>query len=114
MRYLGLVLFATVFPAVATVPTPPRDLTDPQSLNSLSNPNAVPVPIADLFYTHSNGGIAWSPDGKEVVISSNLTGRLNLWKAFLWKLNSCQPILIDVAAKEIARSFGQTLQNAFT
>ena len=81
MRYLGLVLFATVFPAVATVPTPPRDLTDPQSLNSLSNPNAAPVPIADLFYTHSNGGIAWSPDGKEVVISSNLSGRLNLWKA---------------------------------
>jgi len=81
MRYLGPVLLAAVLPAVAAVPTPPRDLTDPRSLNSLSNPNAAPVPIADLFYTHSNGGIAWSPDGKEVVISSNLSGRLNLWKA---------------------------------
>lgn len=81
MRYLGLVLFAAALPAVAAVPTPPRDLTDPRSLNSLANPNAAPVPIADLFYTHSNGGIAWSPDGKEVVISSNLSGRLNLWKA---------------------------------
>jgi dipeptidyl aminopeptidase/acylaminoacyl peptidase len=81
VRYIGLALFATVLPAVAAVPTPQRDVTDPLSLNSLANPNAAPVPIADLFYTRSNGGVAWSPDGKEVVISTNLSGRLNLWKA---------------------------------
>jgi Tol biopolymer transport system component len=81
VRYFGLVLFTTVLPAVAAVPSPQRVVTDPRSLNSLANSNAVPVPIADLFYTRSNGGVAWSPDGKEVVISTNLSGRLNLWKA---------------------------------
>lgn len=82
MRYLGYLLpCIVVLPAVAAVPTPPRELTDPRSLVSVSNSNAAPVPIADLFYTRSNGGIAWSPDGKEVVISTNLSGRLNLWKS---------------------------------
>jgi dipeptidyl aminopeptidase/acylaminoacyl peptidase len=81
VRYLGLVLVVAVMPAVAAVPTPQRELTDPRSLRSPANLNAAPVPIADLFYTRSNGGIAWSPEGKEVVISTNLSGRLNLWKA---------------------------------
>jgi Tol biopolymer transport system component len=81
VRYLGYFLLSFVLPAVAAVPTPQRELTDPRSLVSVRNSNAAPVPIADLFYTRSNGGIAWSPDGKDVVISTNLTGRLNLWKA---------------------------------
>jgi dipeptidyl aminopeptidase/acylaminoacyl peptidase len=81
VRYLGLVLVATVLPAAGAVPTPPRVLTDPRSLNSPVNQDAARVPIADLFYTRSNGGIAWSPDEKEVVVSTNLSGRLNLWKA---------------------------------
>jgi dipeptidyl aminopeptidase/acylaminoacyl peptidase len=38
------------------------------------------VPIDDLFYTRATGGGAWSPDGKEIVFSSNFTGRFNLWK----------------------------------
>jgi Tol biopolymer transport system component len=81
MRYLGYLLLYIVLPAVAAVPTPPREITDPRSLVSVSNSDAVPVPIADLFYTRGNGGIAWSPDGKEVVISTNLNGRLNLWES---------------------------------
>jgi hypothetical protein len=62
-------------PAIAAVPTPQRELTDPHSFNSPANSNAAPVPIADLFYTRSNGGIGWSPDGKHVVISTNFSGR---------------------------------------
>lgn len=81
MHYFSVVLLISALPTVAAVPTPPRELTDPRSLHSLANPNAASVPIADLFYTRSNGGIGWSPDGKEVVISTNLSGRLNLWKA---------------------------------
>jgi dipeptidyl aminopeptidase/acylaminoacyl peptidase len=80
MRHLPCLLLVIVLPAAAAIPTPPREPTDPRSLSSPGNPNAAPVPIADLFYTRGNGGIAWSPDGKEVVISTNLTGRLNLWK----------------------------------
>ena len=81
MRYFAFVLIVTVIPALAAVPTPQRELTDPQTLSSAANANAAPVLVADLFYTRSNGAIAWSPDGKEVVISTNLSGRLNLWKA---------------------------------
>jgi dipeptidyl aminopeptidase/acylaminoacyl peptidase len=57
-----------------------REITDPKSLSSISEPGAAPVPIDDLFYTRSVGGGAWSPDGKEVVFTTNLTGRFNLWK----------------------------------
>jgi putative addiction module component (TIGR02574 family) len=73
-------LLAIGLPAIAAVPTPQRELTDPHSINSPANSNAATVPIADSFYTRSNGGIGWSPDGKQVVISTNFSGRLNLWE----------------------------------
>lgn len=57
-----------------------RALTDAKSVSSESNSNAHPVPIDDLFYTRSAGGAAWSPDGKEVVLTTDLSGRQNLWK----------------------------------
>ena len=53
-----------------------REITDPKSLSSLAEPGAAPVPIDDLFYTRSVDGGAWSPDGKEIVFTTNLTGRL--------------------------------------
>jgi dipeptidyl aminopeptidase/acylaminoacyl peptidase len=57
-----------------------RQLTEAQGLVSPANPAAGPVPIADLFYSRSVRGPAWSPDGKEVVFSTNFSGRYNLWK----------------------------------
>jgi dipeptidyl aminopeptidase/acylaminoacyl peptidase len=33
-----------------------------------------------LYYTRSVFGAAWSPDGKQIVFTTDLTGRLNLWK----------------------------------
>ncbi|HEX3155820.1 MAG TPA: hypothetical protein VHV32_14425, partial [Candidatus Angelobacter sp.] len=58
-----------------------RQPTDPKSITSPVSAGAKPVPIEDLFYSrrvfyHP----AWSPDGKEIVISTNFTGRFNLWK----------------------------------
>ena len=57
-----------------------RSLTDPKSVSSESNTGAHPVPIDDLYYTRSASGAAWSPDGKDVVLTTDLSGRQNLWK----------------------------------
>ncbi len=66
---------------VAAVKSPDeRPITKPTSLNSRSNPQAGPIGIDDLFYTRAVSGPSWSPDGREIVFTTNLTGRLNLWK----------------------------------
>ncbi|HTM88331.1 MAG TPA: S9 family peptidase [Terriglobales bacterium] len=57
-----------------------RQLTDPRSVTSAANPNAGPVPIDDLYFTRGLYGASWSPDGKQVVFTTNFTGRPNLWK----------------------------------
>src|SRR5579872_1091412 len=57
-----------------------RRMTDPKSVVSASNAGAGPVPIPQLYYTRSTYGPAWSPDGRDVVFTTNLTGRANLWK----------------------------------
>ena len=57
-----------------------RQMTDPKSVVSSSNAAAGPVPIPQLYYTRSTYGAVWSPDGRDVVFTTNLTGRANLWK----------------------------------
>ena len=57
-----------------------REITDPKTIASLPSMGATPIPVDDLFFTRSVGGGAWSPDGKEIVFATNLTGRNNLWK----------------------------------
>lgn len=63
----------------APVPGPERPITDPKSVVSEAHATA-PVPVADLYFSRGLNGAAWSPDGKQVVVSTNLTGRFNLWK----------------------------------
>jgi dipeptidyl aminopeptidase/acylaminoacyl peptidase len=69
----GLVLLAATSPD-------DRPITDPRFVVSLHNQVAGPVPISQLYYTRTTFGPAWSPDGREVVFTTNLTGRFNLWK----------------------------------
>lgn len=57
-----------------------RQPTDPKSITSAANPEAKPVPIEDLFYSRRIGDWGWAPDGKQIVLSTNFTGRFNLWK----------------------------------
>ncbi|MGD1157879.1 MAG: S9 family peptidase [Terriglobia bacterium] len=57
-----------------------RPLTDPKSVVSRSNTAARPVPVDDLYYTRSVFGAAWSPDGQQIVFTTDISGRSNLWK----------------------------------
>ena len=57
-----------------------RQITDPKSITSESNAAAHPVPIEDLYYTRTVFNSAWSPDGKQVSFTTDMSGRLNLWK----------------------------------
>jgi len=57
-----------------------RRITDPLSITSASNSDAIPLPIDDLYFTRTVSSAAWSPDGKEIVFTNDTTGRSNLWK----------------------------------
>lgn len=81
MTLFRSLLIAAVGTALAASSGPgDRQLTDPKSISSVSNPEAGPIPIDELFFTRYVGGPAWSPDGNEIVFTTNLTGRDNLWK----------------------------------
>lgn len=66
--------------ASAEIPTPQRPVTDPKSLTSPADPQAVPVPIDDLVFSRGALDAAWSADGRQMFVSTNLTGRYNIWR----------------------------------
>jgi dipeptidyl aminopeptidase/acylaminoacyl peptidase len=57
-----------------------RTLTDPASIVSRADQAARPVPIDDLYFTRTVFSPSWAPDGEQIVFTSDITGRLNLWK----------------------------------
>lgn len=78
----ALLLTATACAAqAAAIPSPATGVTDPASIVSIENPNAAPpVSAADLYFTRGGLDAAWTADGRSVVLSTNLTGRYNLWR----------------------------------
>ena len=79
MRITALVAASSLLFLFARSPQE-RTVTDPQTVVSQKNDAAKPIPIEDLYFTRSVSGASWSPDGKEIVFTTNLTGRFNLWK----------------------------------
>jgi len=59
--------------------TPPKAETDPQNVIAKMNPNLSLYSLEKFFLTRRIGGSSWSPDGKRVVVVTNLSGRDNLW-----------------------------------
>ena len=71
-------LFAA--PAIAEIPTPERPVTDPKNLVSVADPLATPVPIDDLVFSRGALDASWSSDGRQLFVSTNMTGRYNIWR----------------------------------
>src|SRR5215467_2030672 len=82
MRKFFSPAFFAIFIAVSSLASGPADRqpTDPKSIVSPASAGARPVPVDDLFYSRRITDQSWSPDGKEIVITTNFTGRFNLWK----------------------------------
>ena len=61
--------------------TPPPAVTDPKKLESKNIPTFDPkgFSIEKLYMTRAIGSSDWSPDGKQIVFVSNISGRNNLW-----------------------------------
>jgi Tol biopolymer transport system component len=55
-------------------------LTDAGSITSATNPDARSIPVDDLYFTRGVYGASWFPDGTQVLFTTNITGRPNLWK----------------------------------
>jgi dipeptidyl aminopeptidase/acylaminoacyl peptidase len=81
MRFMiTIALLLAGAPVAAQIATPERPVTDPQNLNSPVNPEARAVPLEDIGNSRNVGSVTWSADGKHVFLSTNLTGRYNIWR----------------------------------
>jgi dipeptidyl aminopeptidase/acylaminoacyl peptidase len=76
------ILFAVLVLSTVALASGPADRqpTDPKAITAPTNPNAKPIAVEDLFYTRGINSASWSPDGRDIVFSTNLTGRFNVWK----------------------------------
>jgi Tol biopolymer transport system component len=78
-RWLAISFFLCA-PLLAATGPDDRPITDPHSVMSASDAAARPAPVDDLYYTRNVFGPAWSPDGQQIVFTTDISGRFNLWK----------------------------------
>jgi dipeptidyl aminopeptidase/acylaminoacyl peptidase len=80
MRWSAALVLLCTTPLAAQVATPDRPVTDPASITSPANLQAQPVPLDDIGTTRGLAGVTWSADGRQIFISTNITGRFNIWR----------------------------------
>lgn len=81
MRLLiATTLLCTTSPLTAQIATPDRPVTNPKNLTSPTNSEARVVPLDDIGNSRGVGSATWSADGKYIYLSTNLTGRYNIWR----------------------------------
>jgi dipeptidyl aminopeptidase/acylaminoacyl peptidase len=93
LRYTAALVALMAAPLAAQVATPDRPVTDPASVSSPANPDARPVPLDDIGTTRGLAGVTWSADGRHIFVSTNITGRFNIWRtdaAGSWPLQITQ------------------------
>jgi len=100
---LALLLSDAASAASVLTGPPQRQITDPKSLVSERLDGAAPVPVADLFSTRSSWSAVWSADGRNMIVSVDLTGRQNLWTVpvnggFPQQLVQSEERQVDIAA----------------
>lgn len=93
LRYTAALAALIATPLAAQIATPDRPVTDPASVSSPANPDARPVPLDDIGTTRGLAGVTWSADGRHIFVSTNITGRFNIWRtdaAGSWPLQITQ------------------------
>ncbi|HWR14557.1 MAG TPA: S9 family peptidase [Terriglobales bacterium] len=59
--------------------TPPQAETNPENVIAKMRPDLANYSLERFFLSRQIGASSWAPDGKKVVVVSNLSGRENLW-----------------------------------
>lgn len=80
MKHLYALPLFLAASANAAIPTPERPVTDPHSIVSPIDAQTAPVPIDDLVFSRGALDAAWGADGRQLFVSTNLTGRYNIWR----------------------------------
>jgi dipeptidyl aminopeptidase/acylaminoacyl peptidase len=80
MRIASLfsVLFLALIVSAQNLPTP-QAITDASKIESPTLIDFKPIELDKLFLTRQFDGATWSPDGKEIAFTSNISGRMNVW-----------------------------------
>jgi Tol biopolymer transport system component len=74
------ILMITSTLAVSQTLPAPQAVTDPKQIASKPNAQVEKnLSIEKLYMTRQVGAADWSPDGKQIVFVSNISGRNNLW-----------------------------------
>lgn len=80
MRIASLfpVLFLALIVSAQNLPTP-QAITDAAKIESPTLLDFKPIDLDKFFLTRQFDGATWSPDGKEIAFTSNISGRMNVW-----------------------------------